>query len=278
MASWPPRSTGCDTCTVMTALDRIAVLSGRGKTGQAVVGAVRSRGHSAYEVGRSDTGDLAGVLAGCRAVYIMAPNMYRDEPAFTAAVLEAAHVNGITRIVYHSVAAPYAPAMPHHVGKAESEDLVRRSGTRWTILQPCAYIQNFIAGIRAGSIEVAYDLDQRFGLVDVHDVGEAAAVALTGDDHIGASYELGGPDLVSVRDVSRIATGVLGREIGARRIDAAQWAQGPGASLGQRERDWLLAMFDYYDKYGFPAGGQSLQAVIGRRTRSVEDVLRNDVA
>src|SRR5699024_12318625 len=71
-----------DALPILTALDRIAVLSGRGKTGQAVVGAVRSRGHSAYEVGRSDTGDLAGVLAGCRAVYIMAPNMYRDEPAF----------------------------------------------------------------------------------------------------------------------------------------------------------------------------------------------------
>src|SRR5699024_9700777 len=101
-----------------------------------------------------------------------------------------------------------------------------------------------------------------------------AAVALTGDDHIGASYELGGPDLVSVRDVSRIATGGLGRHIGARRIDAAQWAQGPGASLGPRERDWLLAVFEYYDKYRLSAGSQALQAVIGRRARSVEDVLR----
>src|SRR5699024_7148897 len=139
--------------------DEIAVMAGRGKTGRAVAAALASRGYTARPIGQHHGTDLAAALAGCRGVYLMAPNMHADEAAYVAAVLDAARANGISRIAYHSVAAPYASAMPHHLAIAAAEVLVRRSGTDWTILQPCAYMQNFTAGIRAGRIEVAYSLD-----------------------------------------------------------------------------------------------------------------------
>ena len=67
-------------------------------------------------------------------------------------LFDALRQAGVGRAVYHSVASPYAPAMPHHLGKAASEDVVRRSGLGWTILQPGAYLQNLdLSALRAAS-------------------------------------------------------------------------------------------------------------------------------
>ena len=194
---------------------RVAVLGGSGKTGRAIAAALESRAASVTSVGRREWGDLVGVLRGCDAVSVIAPNFHPDEPAYVAEVLAAVEAAGVTRLVYHSVATPYAPAMPHHLGKARSEDLVRRSPTAWTVLQPCAYVQNLVPALRsAGSLlEVPYAVDRPFGLVDLHDVAEATARVLLDDGHVGATYELGGPTLVTVADVAH-AAGDCPREAG----------------------------------------------------------------
>ena len=77
--------------------------------------------------------------------------------------------------------------MPHHLGKAVSEDLVRRSGLAWTILQPGAYLQNLDL---SGPVEVPYDVDAVFGFADLDDVAAVAALVLTEAGHVGATYEL----------------------------------------------------------------------------------------
>jgi len=138
---------------------RVAVLGGTGKTGRAVCRAV---GPGAVPLGRAAWDDLPGALTGCDALYVIAPNMHPDEQAYVAAALEAARDAGVRRIVHHSVASPYLPAMPHHLGKARAEDVVRRSGVDWTVLQPGAYLQNFSW---AGPPRIAYRADAPFGFV-----------------------------------------------------------------------------------------------------------------
>lgn len=257
----------------------IAVISGRGKTGRAVVSALADVGARARALGRAERPDLVAALAGCRAVYLMAPNMAPDEPGLVTEVLAAARAVGVARVVYHSVAAPYAPLMPHHLNKAVGEDLVRRSGIGWTILQPCAYVQNVLPGLQGEDpgVDVAYDLDAPFGLVDVEDVAQVAATVLTGAEHVGATYELGGPDLVGMRDVATIAQEVLSRPVRVQRISEQAWAVGPAAGLDPRERDWLLAMFAYYDQYGLPSRPQTLATLLGRPPRDVRAVLLRDL-
>jgi uncharacterized protein YbjT (DUF2867 family) len=258
---------------------RVAVLGGSGKTGRAIATALEARAASVTSIGRRDWGDLAGALHGCDAVSVIAPNFHPDEPAYVSEVLAAAETAGVTRLVYHSVATPYAPAMPHHLGKARSEDLVRRSATAWTVLQPCAYVQNLVPALRSADavLEVPYAVDRAFGLVDLHDVAEATARVLLDDGHVGATYELGGPALVTVADVADAAGIALGRPITTRRLDPAAWAAGPGASLDDRERAGLLAMYEYYDRYGLPAGGRVLRELIGGRSTSLGETLAREL-
>lgn len=260
---------------------RVAVLAGTGKTGQAVRRGLAARGAGTVAVGSAawaSPADLADALRGCDAAYVIAPNLHADEPEHVRRALAAARSAGIGRVVLHSVTAPYVPAMPHHLGKAVAEDVVRTSGLAWTVLQPCAYTQNLLPGVASGVLRVAYDPEAPFGLVDLDDVGHAAAEVLVGDGHVGATYELGGPAAVSVRDVAHVAGEVLGREVAVERVTPETWAAGEGAGLDERRRAWLLAMFAYYDRHGLPTGAVPLAALLGRAPTSVGDVVRRELA
>lgn len=218
---------------------RVAVLGGHGKTGRAVCAAVPA----AVPLGRADWADLAGAMAGCDAAYLIAPNLHPDEPAYVAEVLDALHRAGIRRVVYHSVASPYVPAMPHHVGKARSEDLVRRSELAWTILQPGAYLQNL--DLTRDPVRVPYDVHAPFGFLDLADLASAAARVLTEDGHEGATYELA---------TRRATTAELAAEAGL----GAERVADPGT------HPWLSAMFAYYDRHGLPAGTHVLDWLLDR--------------
>jgi NAD(P)H dehydrogenase (quinone) len=222
----------------------IAVVGGRGKTGRAVRAALAARGVESVATGRAEWPRLAEAVAGCQAAYLIAPNLHPDEPAHVAEALAALHAAGVARVVYHSVASPYCPAMPHHLGKAVAEDLVRRSGLAWTVLQPGAYLQNLDL---TGDVAVPYDVDAVFGLADLADVGEVAARVLTEDGHVGATYEL----------ATRTATvAELAAEAGVRATRVPNGADG-----------WLRAMFAYYDQHGLPVGTRTMAALLGRQTR-----------
>jgi uncharacterized protein YbjT (DUF2867 family) len=258
---------------------RIAIVGASGKTGRALTAVLESRDASVTGIGRQSWSDLAGALTGCDGVGVIAPNLHPDEPAYVAEVLAAADVAGVRRVVYHSVASPYVPEMPHHLGKARAEDLVRRSSADWTIVQPCAYVQNLVPMLRSGAsvLEVPYSVDRPFGLVDLADVAEATARVLLEGGHVGATYELGGPVLVTTADVATAASDVLASRVEAVRIDPADWAAGPGAGLEERERDWLLAMYAYYDRHGLPAGGRVLRDLLGGRSSTLRETLLREL-
>lgn len=221
---------------------RVAVLGGHGKTGRAVAAALAERDVEALPLGRADRPDLEAAVAGCDAAYVIAPNLHPDEPAYVASVLTALAHAGIDRVVYHSVASPYVPAMPHHLGKAVSEDLVRRSRLDWTILQPGAYLQNLDL---SGPVDLPYSPDVPFGFLDLADLGRAAAVVLTEPGHSGATYEL----------ATRVATV---RELAEEAGVPVRRVEDPGT------HPWLSAMFAYYDDHGLPVGTRVLGWLLER--------------
>ncbi|MDF1602153.1 NAD(P)H-binding protein [Nocardioides sp. YIM 152315] len=224
-------------------MTRIAVLGGHGKTGRAVAVGLADRRAEAVPLGRGAWPDLPDALAGCDAAYLIAPNLHPDEPSYVGQALAAMSVAGVRRVVYHSVASPYVPEMPHHLGKAVAESRVRTSGLAWTILQPGAYLQNL--DLSGPTVRVPYDVDAPFGLLDLADLGAAAASVLLEDGHDGATYELA---------TRRTTTRELAEEAGL----VAERVPDPGT------HPWLSAMFDYYDRFGLPVGTLPLRALLGK--------------
>jgi uncharacterized protein YbjT (DUF2867 family) len=244
---------------------RVAVLGGSGKTGRAVRAALDARGVPSVALGRAHWPDLGGAVAGCDAAYLIAPNLHPDEPRHVVAALSALRDAGVARVVYHSVASPYAPAMPHHVGKAAAEDHVRRRGPRWTILQPGAYLQNL--PLDGSPIRVAYRADAPCGFAHRPDVAEAAATVLVDDGHEGATYEL-----ASFRATVADVAAAVGAPLEV--VPPERWACTDGAGLEPRVREWLAAMFAYYDGHGLPVGTLPMTTLLGRTPTALRDAVR----
>lgn len=254
----------------------IAVVGAGGKTGRAVVTALRARGERPRGLVRRDpaTDEVAvdlleadsvrAALEGADAVYHLAPNVHPEEQRIGRTVLDAVRDAGVTRVVFHSVLHPQLESMPHHWAKLRVEEMVVESGLEWTVLQPAAYAQNF-SRPADGVLRVPYSPDAPFSLVDLADVAEAAATVLTEPGHEAATFELAGPRPVTVRQVAEA--------IGARveRVSVDGWAQ--GQRLPAYALEALSAMFGHYDRHGLVGNPRVLTALLGRTPHDPLDVL-----
>ncbi|MCZ4520967.1 NmrA family NAD(P)-binding protein [Rhodococcus ruber] len=262
----------------------IAIVGATGKTGRAVAAALEgvavvrrlSRSARDYPVDLETGAGLVEAFTGCRGVYFIAPNVHPDEPALLSRALEAAASAGVDHVVYHSVAWPYSPRMPHHMDKARCEDELRAFGSKrgmhWTILQPCAYAQNFEAVLTGSpSLVVPYSLDTKFSFVSLDDVAEVAARILVegAERHHGATYELGGPEMLSVRDLVRLVEAMTGRAVSMESIGVDEWMSVHGTGLSPDAQQRLSAMFEYYNDRDFLASSVVTTALLGREPTPV---------
>jgi NAD(P)H dehydrogenase (quinone) len=268
----------------------IAIVGATGKTGRAVADAldgialVRRLSRSApdYPVDLETGEGLTEAFTGCRGVYFIAPNVHPDEPALLLRALDAAASAGVDHVVYHSVAWPYSPRMPHHMDKARCEDDLRafcsEHGMHWTILQPCAYAQNFEAVLDGSSSDLAvpYSLDTKFSFVSLDDVAEVAARILVegADIHHGSTYELGGPEILSVRDTVRLVESMTGRAVSVESIGVDEWMNLHRTGLSTDAQQRLSAMFEYYNDRDFPASGVVTAALLGRSPTPMRALIR----
>ena len=282
----------------------ILVTGAAGKSGRAVVTALAGKGAAVRAFIRSpahagellalgaaevsfgsfeDARTLAQAAAGARAIYHICPNVSRDEIAYARAVATAARTHGVRRVVYHSVLHPQIEAMPHHWQKMRVEEMLFEAGFDLTVLQPTAYMQNILGAwdgiIRDGVFRFPYPAATRLSLVDLDDVGEAAAIVLTQDGHHGASYELAGTPALSQSDVAAALGVALGRSVRAEEEPLAAWeARARAGGMGEYERITLAAMFRYYAAYGLVGNAHVLRWLLGRPPTSLAALLARAAA
>jgi len=274
----------------------ILVTGAGGKTGLAVIRALAATGHPvralvhrkdhvarAQEAGAGEVvgGDMRNedvldqAVRDVDGVYHICPNVHPEEVAVGRKILSAARAAGVRRFVYHSVLHPQIEAMPHHWNKLLVEGLLLESGLAYTILQPASYMQNILAGWRSiveeGIYAVPYPPATRLGMVDLEDVAAAAAVVLTEDGHVGATYELAGPDVLTQTAVAGILSRALGRPVRVARVPFDRWAQQAHASgLNEDRIELLLRMFAYYARFGFWGNPRVLTHLLGRAPHTFE--------
>jgi NAD(P)H dehydrogenase (quinone) len=278
----------------------ILVTGATGKTGNAVVKALATRGARVRALLRrpdqtaaltalgaaeiaigsfEDPHTLASAVAGARAIYHICPNVSRDEFRYARAIAAAARAHGVKRFVYHSVLHPQIEAMPHHWEKMRVEDMLLTTGFDLTILQPTAYMQNILGAWRDivgyGVYRVPYPADTRLNLVDLDDVAVVAALVLTADGHSGATYELVGTPPLSQIDVAATIGSVLKRAIGVEEEALETWeARAHAAGMGDHERATLGAMFRYYAAHGLIGNPNTLRWLLGRAPTDLASFLR----
>jgi len=250
----------------------VLVLGATGKTGRRVVRrltshsipvrAVSRSSSPAFDWNQSETWDR--VLEGVSAVYIN----YAPDLAIPGAVqaihgfVEKAVDAGAQRLVLLS-------------GRGEEEAracerVVQAASIEWTIVRASWFNQNFSEGafrhmVLDGTIAVpAADVPEPF--VDVDDIADVVAAALTDNAHALDTYDVTGPELLTFAELADRLSHALDREIGFLPVKRRDFAGVLEMAGTPPDYVWLLdylfgTVLDGRNAYL----GDGVQRALGRR-------------
>src|ERR1700683_1527572 len=184
----------------------------------------------------------------------------------------------LKHIVYHSVfRVERFKDVPHFASKLAIESAIREFDVPFTIIRPNYFFQNDAtlrdpltkAGIYPmplGKVGVS--------AVDIRDIAEATAIALTSDGHFGKTYNLNGPEILSGPKMASIWSGLLGKEIRYSGVDVDAVEE----QMRKRAPSWsafdIRMMFQGYLERGLVAGAgdiETLTKLLGHKPRRYED-------
>jgi uncharacterized protein YbjT (DUF2867 family) len=220
---------------------------------------------------------VRSVFTGVDGVFLLNPVSITEAHEGLMAV-NGARLAKVPRIVYMSVHdVDKAPHLPHFGAKIPIELAIKASGIPYTILRPNNFFQN---DYWFKDAMLQYDVypqplgDVGVSRVDVRDIAEAAAVALTSGSHDGQTYNLVGPQAQTGASTAAAWSKALGKTISYGGNDLDAWEK---QSL-QYSPPWMV--FDFRQMYAFfqerglkatPADIDRQTKLIGRAPRSFED-------
>lgn len=240
---------------------------------RATAAAARKRGaHDAVVADLRLPDTLTAAVAGMDGAFHIGPGLSADEAAMGTALIGAARVAGVAKVVFSGVIHPAISALSNHTAKLAVEDALYSSGLNFTVLQPARFMQTLSSYWEPGSdrLTLPYAVTSKMSWVDYRDVAEVAAAALTGDQLGYGTFELSSVGILDGTQIASILSGVVGRRVTAVQIPAEHYARG----LPTYQRPAFLQMMRYYDRVGLPAGNDVvLRTLLGREPRSIHDFL-----
>jgi len=279
---------------------KILVVGGTGNVGAEVVKQLKQRGADIRVLVRKpgvqslpDTelvvGDLLDppaierALQGVSKLYLLNA-VTPDELTQGLIAFDLAKKLQLSHIVYHSVfRVEHFKDVPHFVSKFAMESAIRSFDVPFTIIRPNYFFQNDATHkdlLLKRSIYPSPLGPVGISAVDVRDIAEAAAIALTSDQHFGKTYNLNGPDILSGDRAASIWSKHLGKEIRytASDMDAFE------AKMRENSPSWaafdIRMMFQGYLERGFTAEDgdiATLTNLLGHAPRSYDDFVRETV-
>ncbi|MEJ7646145.1 MAG: NAD(P)H-binding protein [Chryseolinea sp.] len=211
---------------------KILVLGGTGKTGARIVERFKQRGVAVRVGSRSaapkfdweDSNTWKDVLRGIKSVYIsFQPDLaVHGAVEAVASFTKLAVSSGVERLVLLSGRGEEEAL--------ESEQVVMKSGVKWTIIRSSWFNQNFSEGfflepIREGHVALPIkEVGEPF--IDVSDIADIAVAALTDDKHHGQLYDVTGGRLLTFRQAMQEISNATGNPIEFQQISMDEYVTG----------------------------------------------------
>ncbi|MGH9688945.1 MAG: SDR family oxidoreductase [Candidatus Acidiferrales bacterium] len=184
----------------------------------------------------------------------------------------------IHQIVYHSVFKVQTfKDVPHFASKLAIETALHEFDLPFTIIRPSYFFQNDLGLKDAITKAGVYPMPlgtTGVSAVDVRDIAEAAAIALTGGGHFGKTYNLVGPDNLSGEEVASIWSKLLRKQIRYTGHDMDAFEE----QMRKQAPSWsafdIRMMFQGYLERGFTAGNGDVEVLtnlLGHPPRRYED-------
>jgi uncharacterized protein YbjT (DUF2867 family) len=205
----------------------------------------------------TDQDSLNEALKGKDRVFLVTPLMQNPE-AVTQMVINASKLNGVKHLVRSTASGADSNGQIQMARWAgASEDLIKASGLNFTIVRPYSFLQNFV-NFHSQTIKQYNGFylptgDAKLSMLDINDLGEVVAIALTNDDHFGKTYELSGQTYTN-EILAETLSAVLGKKI--TYIDVPE-EKAKESMLTNQMPEWMVnAMMElnHITKQGWTAG------------------------
>jgi uncharacterized protein YbjT (DUF2867 family) len=213
-------------------------------------------------------------------VFLVTPLMQNPE-AVTEMVINASKLNGVKHMVRSTASGADSNGQIQMARWAGlSEDLIKASNLNYTIVRPYSFLQNMV-NFHSQTIRNYNGFylpvgDAKTSLLDINNLGEVVAVALTSDDHFGKTYELSGLTYTNEELAEKLST-VVGRKISY--IDVPE-EKAKESMLTNQMPEWMVnAMMElnYITKQGWTAGySDDYKNITGKEYTSAETFFENN--
>lgn len=255
----------------------LKLLSARGVPARAMVrsknkaGAVAALpGIETVEGDFDDPASLERVLRGIGRAFLLTNSTDRAE-AQQMAFVAAAKRAGVRHIVKLSqFAAEEASPVRFLRYHAAVERAIREIGLDYTFLRPNLFMQgllSFAPTIKAEGRFFAAIGDARVSVVDMRD--NAAAAALTGEDHAGKTYTLTGPEALSHAEIAAILSNALGRPVSFVDVPPAAMREAVSRTpMPPWQADGLIEDYAHYARGEAAAVAPGVQDATGAAPRA----------
>jgi NAD(P)H dehydrogenase (quinone) len=166
------------------------------------------------EASYEDPRALREAFAGTRTLFMVSAGETADRARRHATAVDAAVAAGVERIVYLSFLnatsdATFTFARDHWL----TEEHVRSASVGYTFLRDGPYLDYFPALAGADGVIRGPAGEGRVGAVARDDVAEVAVAVLLGEGHDGRTYDVTGPEAISLREAAEELSRVTGREV-----------------------------------------------------------------
>jgi NAD(P)H dehydrogenase (quinone) len=171
-------------------------------------------GAEAAEASYKDPEAMRRALAGVRTFFMVSGGEDYDRVRQHTSTVDAAVAAGVERIVYLSfIGASPEATFTFTRDHWRTEEHIRASGLRHTFLRDNMYL-DFLPTL-AGTDGVIRGPagDGRVGAVARDDIADAAVAVLLGDGHDGRTYDLTGPEAITLHEVAEELSRVTGRDV-----------------------------------------------------------------
>lgn len=275
---------------------KILVLGATGNTGSLVVSKLKSKnadvailtknkeatssmGLADAQIRGGDFNDLASLvraMEGISKVYLVMP-MHQNVIMWVNNVIEAAKQSGVQHIVKQSGLDANLDADSQIIrDHAESDQLIKNSGLKYTLIQPNSFFQNFYGNLPTiNTVSQFYSplSDSRQSMVDINDVAEAVSLVLTQAGHEGKTYRFTGTQALTSAEQAKLISQASRKDISFVNVSQQDFESAlKEAGMG----DWLaenlaemIAWFARGKQYGEIS--EDIENLLGRPPRTFDD-------
>jgi NAD(P)H dehydrogenase (quinone) len=231
------------------------------------------------EVAEATYGDgpaMRRALAGADTLLLVSGSESRERVREHLTAVDAAVAAGVGRIVYLSFmgAAPDAVftfARDH----AATEERIRASGVDFTFLRDCMYAEYAPLMCGADGVIRGPAGSGRVAWVGRDDVADVATAVLADGGHAGSTYDVTGPEALTMAETAELLSRVVGREVRyvEETLEEARESRRPSGHPDWEIEGWVTS-------YAAIAAGDlarvtdTVERIAGHPPRSLEQVLR----